>query len=238
MTTINAHRLSYEELNARIKKSPDPEISVDDVLGQRYIGSGVKNKTISIYGTPGNALGAYLASGTINVFGNAQDAVGDTMNGGELVIHGNAGDTLGYAMRGGDIYVSGNAGFRVGIHMKAYENNVPHIVIGGGAGDFLGEYQAGGIIVILGNDCGAEKVGKFCATGQHGGKIYIRGESELRFLANGVNVNPDSDKTEIIPLVTRYAEHFGANAAELLASRFICLSPTENNPYNKLYKNV
>lgn len=59
-------------------------------MGQRYIGCGVAGKTITVEGTPGNALGAYLDGSTIIVHGNGQDAIGDTMNNGEIFIHGTA----------------------------------------------------------------------------------------------------------------------------------------------------
>lgn len=109
-------------------------------------------KTLTLYGTPGNALGAYLTDSTIIVHGNVQDATGDTMDRGKIVVHGNSGDTTGYAMRGGEIYIQGNAGYRVGIHMKAYQEHFPVIVIGGKAGDFLGEYQAGELLLFLESD--------------------------------------------------------------------------------------
>lgn len=94
--------------------------TVNDCFGQRVICSGLKDKTLTINETPGNALGAYLDGSEITVNGNAQDAVGDTMNDGKIIIHGNAGDALGYAMRGGSIFVRGDAGYRTGIHMKEY----------------------------------------------------------------------------------------------------------------------
>lgn len=69
-------------------------------LGQRFIAAGMSDKTIEIYGIPGNALGAYLTGAEITVNGNAQDAVGDTMNAGRIIVRGDIGDTAGYAMRG------------------------------------------------------------------------------------------------------------------------------------------
>lgn len=236
--TINAHGLKFDELNSRVKKATDREVTIDDVLGQRYIGSGVKDKIINVYGTPGNALGAYMTNSHISVFGNAQDALGDTMNGGSIVVHGNAGDTVGYAMRGGDIYIKGNAGFRVGIHMKSYQEHVPHIVIGGSVGDFLGEYQAGGVIIVLGIGCDGDPIGKFCATGQHGGAIYVRGDSDLRFKSDSVRVESNCDITDITRFINEYCRLFNQNAAELLSSRFCRITPVDKNPYNRMYKNV
>ena len=113
--TIDAANMHFQTLNEQIREARE-DVTVDNCCGQRFIASGLKGKTITINGTPGNALGAYLDGASIVVHGNAQDATGDTMNSGEIVIHGNTGDAAGYAMRGGAIYVRGNAGYRAGIH--------------------------------------------------------------------------------------------------------------------------
>ena len=134
---IDAKNMQYAELNKMIRDSDEQKFTLENVLGQRYIGAGLSGKEILIKGTPGNALGAYLNGAKISVHGNAQDATGDTMNDGAIIIHGNSGDTTGYAMRSGEIYVQGNAGYRVGIHMKSYQDMFPTIVIGGKVGDFL-----------------------------------------------------------------------------------------------------
>ena len=142
MVTIHAEGLDHKALNDTIREISEP-CTVDGCCGQRFIAAGMTDKTLDIYGVPGNALGAYLNGGTVTVQANAQDAVGDTMNAGKIVIHGNIGDAAGYAMRGGEIFVKGNAGYRAGIHMKAYKEKIPVMVIGGRTGSFLGEYQAG-----------------------------------------------------------------------------------------------
>ena len=128
MTVLNANEIGYYDLNKKIVECDDNDITITDAMGQRYIGCGVAGKTITVEGTPGNALGAYLDGSTIIVHGNGQDAIGDTMNNGEIFIHGNCGDTTGYAMRSGKIFVKGNAGYRVrntyeGIPRILSENN-------------------------------------------------------------------------------------------------------------------
>lgn len=123
MTITAGAELHFQKLNEAVRESRDTEITVDNCLGQRYIGAGLSGKTVTINGTPGNALGAYLDGAEIVVHGNAQDAMGDTMNAGSIVVYGNGGDAVGYAMRGGRIFIRGNAGYRVGIHMKAYKEN-------------------------------------------------------------------------------------------------------------------
>lgn len=235
---INAENMLFDQLNALVKASSDKKIIIRNVLGQRYIASGAENKEILIYGVAGNALGAYLSNTLVKVYGNAQDAAGDTMNSGSITVFGHAGDTIGYAMRGGTIMVEGDAGFRVGIHMKEYGSHVPKIIIGGKAGDFLGEYQAGGIILVLGigyeNVC---PVGAFCATGQYGGKIYIRTRSMPRDLPPQVDVKANADKSEILPLIKEYCSCFGADFNSLSKDEYMLLTPSTSNIYKRLYCN-
>ena len=169
MTKLDAKNMPAKELCARIRESTDTALAVEHVNGQRYIAAGLGKKELTLTGTPGNALGAYLNGTRITVLGNAQDATGDTMNDGAIFVHGSSGDATGYAMRGGKIYVRGNAGYRAGIHMKAYREKQPVLIIGGEAGSFLGEYQAGGIIIVLGLGSGGRApVGRFVGTGMHG----------------------------------------------------------------------
>ena len=239
MTEIRAAEMSFQQLNEQIHTCQDAEITLTDVMGQRYIASGLSGKRLAIHGIPGNALGAYVDDCRVEVFGNAQDATGDTMNAGEIIIHGSIGDATGYAMRGGMILVEGNVGYRAGIHMKAYKDQVPVLVVGGEAGSFLGEYQAGGYVVVLGlNTTGRAPVGRFCAAGMHGGKIFLRTEAELPFdLPSQVSAHRADAKEleEIRPFVEKYAHAFGRNAAEILRGTFQVLIPNTANPYKSLY---
>jgi len=210
---------------------------IDGCFGQRFISCGNKNVKMTIKGTPGNALGAYLDGGIIEVFGNAQDAAGDTMNDGEIIIHGCAGDALGYAMRGGNIFVKGDVGYRAGIHMKEYKDKKPVIVIGGGTGSFLGEYLAGGLIIVLGLGMTTAPFGDFTGTGMHGGKIVIRTKAELPLLPAQVSkeIVSGDDLKEIIPYIIKFSGYFGLNAQELIEDRFVVLRPNVKNPYKQLY---
>jgi len=234
---ISAQNFNFRELNRRIKTAKETVYYIDDCFGQRYIGSGMSGKHLTIKGTPGNALGAYLDGGIIEVHGNAQDAVGDTMNEGKIIIHGNAGDALGYAMRGGCIFVRGNAGYRTGIHMKEYKEKKPVIVIGGKAGSFLGEYLAGGLIVVLGIESQDIPVWYFTGTGMHGGKIFIRTDKELTSLPEQViaEIATDNDLQEITQYVGEFAEYFNMDAQRLMKDRFYVLRPNARNPYKQLY---
>jgi len=233
---ISAMNLDFKSLNEQIRATAD-SVHIDDCYGQRFIGSGLKEKTITISGTPGNALGAYLDGAVIEVNGNAQDAVGDTMNGGKIIIHGNAGDALGYSMRGGGIFVRGDAGYRTGIHMKQYKDKRPVIVIGGKVGSFLGEYLAGGLIVVLGIGAEGAPVGNFTGTGMHGGRIFIRTDNELAGLPAQVTAEIASgeDLREIAPYLDAFAGYFGIDTKKLAKDRFYLLSPNAKNPYRQLY---
>jgi len=238
---LSAKELDFRELNNRIRGAEE-EIRIDDCFGQRFICSGLRGKTLTINGTPGNALGSYLDGGSITVNGNAQDAVGDTMNDGKIIIHGNAGDALGYAMRGGEIFVKGNAGYRTGIHMKEYTdindvNKKPVIVIGGSAGSFLGEYLAGGLIVVLGLGHEDIPVGNFTGTGMHGGNIFIRTAKELEDLPAQIaeKIASTDDLKEIERYIAKFAGYFGMDANDILKDRFYLLQPNAKNPYKQLY---
>ncbi len=238
MTTVQANLTYYQQLNERIRAIDDKDITVENVIGQRYLGCGSSGRTITVHGTPGNGLGQYLRGSTIEVFGNAQEAVGDTMDEGEIIVHGNVGDACGYGMRGGRIFIEGDCGYRGGIHMKAYEQHFPVIVIGGKAGSFLGEYQAGGLILVLGQgQDGAYPAGNFCGTGMHGGKIVLRCDQAPTGLPRQVLVSPaeQSDLDSIAPYVKDYCRYFGGDAAALLAQRYFILTPNPDAGYHQLY---
>jgi glutamate synthase domain-containing protein 3 len=233
---INAENMHYKDLNQMIKDTAS-DVVIDNCMGQRYIGNGQSDKLITINGTPGNALGAYLNGAKIIVNGNVQDAVGDTMNDGKIFVNGNAGDALGYAMRGGQIYVRGNAGYRTGIHMKEYKEKKPVLVIGGSVGSFLGEYLAGGIIIVLGNTSCNPVVGNFTGTGLHGGKIFIKCECPPSDLPKQVVVAPatSDDLKEITPYLEEYSNYFSVDMAEITKGTFYVLKPNTQNPYKQLY---
>lgn len=233
---LQAHRLGYQELNEIIHNSNE-EIIIDECYGERFIGAGASSKIITINGTPGNALGAYLDGASIVVNGNAQDAVGDTMNDGKIIIYGNAGDTLGYAMRGGKIFVKGNSGYRTGIHMKEYKDKKPVIVVGGSTGSFLGEYLAGGLIIVLGLDSDGFPAEYFTGTGMHGGEIYVRSGKPPKNLPKQVSKfeATQSDLRKIEDYLTEFSQLFDVAMDEILSKPFYRLTPNAKNPYKQLY---
>ena len=256
---IDSDRLNYRDLNLRVREliadsecgNQIPIIELKNILGQRYIGDGIKVKAkIKIYGTPGNDLAAFMDGPEIEIFGNGQDGVGNTMNSGKIIIHGDCGDILGYSMRGGQIYIKGNVGYRSGIHMKSYLEKVPAIIIGGKAGNFLGEYMAGGIIIILGINEAKNKnnqintrqsiVGDYAGTGMHGGTIYIRGEVEDYKLGREVNESSIdiADREILKKYIFKFWQYFKFSNSEISnvdLKEFIKLTPHSHRPYGKLY---
>ena len=237
MTHIDASQLDYRQLNAAIRDCAG-DVAVTGCLGQRFIGAGRGHDRLTITGTPGNALGAYLDGACIEVRGDAQDAVGDTMNAGSIIVHGSVGDTAGYAMRGGAIYVQGNAGYRAGVHMKAYQDTLPVMVIGGRTGSFLGEYQAGGLILVLGlHQDGKPIASNFPCTGMHGGKLILRSDcSHLLFPPQVTTHLADEDELqEIRHYVAEYCRLFDQDADAIMDSPFTVVTPDSNNPYKQMY---
>jgi glutamate synthase domain-containing protein 3 len=241
MKVIDASGIKYKELNEIVDETIilENNIELQNIFGQRYIGRVLpKGKKLTIKGTPGNDMAAYMDGGDIEVFGNAQDAAGNTMNDGKIIVHGNCGDTAGYAMRGGQIYIENNAGYRVGIHMKEYKDMKPLIVIGKKAGDFLGEYMAGGTIIVLGLDLdGQDLTGKFCGTGMHGGKIYLAKKAQdYKLGKEAVKVKLDEqDKTFIKEHLDNYSKYFKKDLSSLKIDSFVKYAAVNKNPYKNIY---
>ena len=245
MRVIHAGTEGFAPLNQKIRDALCEEdlIQVLNVNGQRYIGCALGHgKALELHGTPGNDMAAYLDGGRVEVFGNAQEAVGNTMNGGEIIIHGHAGDALGYAMRDGSIYIQNRVGSRAGIHIKEYGAMRPCVIIGGVAGAFLGEYMPGGTIVVLGlgREPGQPVVGPHCATGMHGGRIFIRGELPRQNLGGNLTVSEPTEleQNELLEYVGKYCAYFDCPADEILSKPFYRLAPTTARPYANLYTPV
>ncbi len=242
-TRIDADGIYYKDLNQKIKElaaSGVGRIELDNVFGQRYIGTGLpKAIDIVINGTPGNDLGMLMNGSRITVYGNAQDGCGNTMNDGAIIIHGDAGDVPLLSARGGSVYVKGSVGYRAGIHMKEYGEKKPALVVGGTAQDFCGEYMAGGVLVLLGLCLkeGEKHLCNFVGTGMHGGNIYIRGEIDSHRLGKEVGVAPlnDADKAVLKKLVETYTANFGGDAAAILQGKFTKFFPKYLRPYGRLY---
>ena len=232
----------YEEVNSEINDLllSKNRVVVKDVNGQRYIGCAAESgKTIQLYGTPGNDMACYLNGATVEVFGNCQDAVGNTMGGGKIIVHGHTGDALGYGMRDGEIYIKDNVCCRGGIHMKEFRSMKPALVIGENAGSFLGEYMAGGTVVLLGLHLkrGEKLFGTHCASGMHGGKIFIRGSFPKENLSDNIRVKSldDEDIKELKRYVHNYCRYFGVDYDKVMSKPFKKIVPISSRPYANLY---
>ncbi len=245
MARIDSDGVYYKNLNEAVRgafANGAKTVVLDNVNGQRYIGTGISGSdlTIEVTGTAGNDLAMFMDGPTVNVHGNAQDGVGNTMNAGRVVIHGDAGDVLGYGMRGGKVFVKGDVGYRVGIHMKAFESLRPIMICGGHARDFFGEYMAGGLLILLGMNSqfpDAPLVGSFVGTGMHGGEIFLRGTVEEWQIGKecGIFTADEADIAGIRPILEDYCAEFGMDVEEVLSGPFTKLVPVSNRPYGKLY---
>jgi hypothetical protein len=95
---------------------------------------------------------------------------------------------------------------------------------------------------VLGFGCGGDKapVGRFCGTGQHGGKIFLRTKILPEELPPQVSAKTADaqDKLQIDAPVRAWCAAFGVDAATLLADDFIVLTPNSANPYESLYTQV
>ncbi len=240
---IDGKGVYYKTLNEQLREEIErgaTEVVLDNVIGQRYIGTGLAypGVTVTINGVPGNDLAAFMNGLTLIVNDNAQDGVANTMNSGLVIINGNAGDVVGYGMRGGSVYVRGDVGYRVGIHMKAFGDSRPLVVVGGHARDFLGEYMAGGEIVVLG--LGGDRsrvVGSYLGTGMHAGVMYIRGAVAEHQLGKEVRI-ADPDETDLLRIrdvVTDYSSAMKMDPKPILEESFIKIYPYTSRPYGKMY---
>ncbi len=238
---INAEGIHYTPLNTMIRSAVArgvEQIRIENVLGQRFIGNGLKGKArITVCGTPGGDLGMFMSGPTIEVFGNCDHAPGNTMDAGEIIIHGNSGDATAHSMRGGLVMVEGDIGYRGGIHMKEYGDHRPVLIAGGNACSFLGEYMAGGVIIILG--CRRERClpDRGVGTGIHGGEIFIRGTIPEGILGVGAKQAPatDEDMERIKPLIQKYAGAFSCDEEPLLSSGFTRITPASGRPFANKY---
>lgn len=245
MIEINAKNIYYKELNEQIRREiakGAKNIRLINVCGQRYIGDGItaKGVTIRIQGVPGEDMAAFMDGPKIIVENNAQDGVGNTMNDGKVIVHGLAGDVLGYGMRGGVLYIKGDVGYRVGIHMKGYMDKIPIMVIGGKAGNFFGEYMAGGVLILLGinsNDDSRPVIGDYCATGMHGGVIYIRGEVEEYKLGKEVKhfKLDKNDEETLKPILKDFCQEIGEKFDIFDFSQYSKIIPVSKRPYGRMY---
>jgi glutamate synthase domain-containing protein 3 len=239
---IDAKGLYYTPLNQKIRAAIADgvkEIIIDNVLGQRFIGDGIRGDdvTITLNGVPGGDLAMFMSGPTIVVHGNADHAPGNTMDKGRIFIHGSAGDAVAHSMRGGRVYVRDNIGYRGGIHMKQYLEKRPILVVGGAARAFLGEYMAGGLLIVLGLTGIPPITERGVGSGIHGGEIYVRGPVDHCCLGVGAKQTPATkDEIKMInPVIKDFAQVFGIETTPLLASEYTRIAPASARPFANKY---
>ena len=239
---IDAREIHYTPLNQMIRRAVADgvtNITIDNVLGQRFIADGLRGEgvTITVNGVPGGDLGMFMSGPTLIIHGNADHAPGNTMDRGCIVIHGSAGDAVGHSMRGGRVYVRDDIGYRGGIHMKQYKDKRPVLVVGGSARAFVGEYMAGGLLVVLGLSGIPPLSERGVGSGIHGGEIFVRGNVPDNILGVGAKQKPASDdeKHMIAPVVRDFAAKFAFDPTPLLASDYTRIVPASARPFANKY---
>jgi len=239
---IDAKDIHYTPLNQQIRKAVADgvkEITLNNVLGQRFIGDGLKGDdvTITINGVPGGDLAMFMSGPTIIVNGNADHAPGNTMDKGKVIIHGSAGDAVAHSMRGGRVYVRDSIGYRGGIHMKKYLEKRPILVVGGSARAFLGESMAGGLIIVLGLGDTKPIAEQGVGSGIHGGEIFVRGPVDKLCLGSGTKQAPvtEDERAMIRPIIEDYAKSFGIDPAPLVAADYTRIAAISARPFASKY---
>jgi glutamate synthase domain-containing protein 3 len=238
---IDVKGMHYSPLNKQIRAavaSGVKEIVLNNVLGQRFIGNGVRGDAkITINGVPGGDLGMFMSGPECEVFGNAEHAPGNTMDRGSLIIHGSAGDAVAHSMRGGKVFVEGNIGYRGGIHMKEYEGKRPILVIGGTSHAFLGEYMAGGLILVLGIDNEPAVQDRGIGSGIHGGEIVIRGDVDDNLLGVGAKKVEftDDDLVRLSPVIEEFCGRFDIDPTPFLDTNYSRIIPASARPFAGKY---
>lgn len=242
IVSINAKDLPYQTLNQRIRalvSGGEKEIVLDNILGQRFIGDGLRGDdvTITINGVPGGDLAMFMSGPTIIVNGNADHAPGNTMDNGKVIIHGSAGDAVAHSMRGGRIYVRDNIGYRGGINMKQYLEKRPILVVGGSARAFLGEYMAGGLVIVLGLDGITPVSERGVGSGIHGGEIIVRGSIDKNCLGGGAEQKrvTNSQKEAIKPILEDFARSFTLDPEPILSAEYSRIVPASARPFANKY---
>ena len=99
--------------------------------------------------------------------------------------------------------------------------------------------MAGGTIVLLGLNLkrGEKLFGTHCASGMHGGKIFVRGLFPKENLSDNIKVTnlDDDDVKELKSYVRKYCKYFGVDFDYVMSKPFKKLVPATSRPYANLY---
>jgi glutamate synthase (NADPH) large chain len=145
-------------------------------LTRRHGGDGLADDTItiSLTGSAGQSLGAFLPRGiTLHLEGDANDYVGKGLSGGRIVVRPPrtspfvaeeniiAGNVILYGATSGEVFIRGVVGERFAVR------NSGAVAVVEGVGDHGCEYMTGGRVVVLG------ETGRNFGAGMSGGIAFV-----------------------------------------------------------------
>ena len=169
---------------------------------------------ITLHGSAGQSLGAFLAPGvTIRVDGDANDYVGKGLSGGRIAIAPEtdagflaeanviAGNVLAYGAIGGELFVRGVVGERFAVR------NSGATVVAEGLGDHGCEYMTGGTALVLG------PTGRNFAAGMSGGVAYVLDLDEAQvsrseLLSGQLLIDPAAEAEDVKRIQEILQAHF------------------------------
>ncbi len=211
-------------------------------LTRRHGGQGLPDDTItiSLTGSAGQSLGAFLPRGiTLHLEGDANDYVGKGLSGGRIVLRPPtdspfvaeeniiAGNVILYGATSGELFVRGVVGERFAVR------NSGAVAVVEGVGDHGCEYMTGGRVVVLG------ETGRNFGAGMSGGIAYVL-DTDGWFLSRtnlemvDVETLPDEDVVWLHDRIERHlAETDSAVARRLLEdwddaqARFVRVMPRD-----------
>ena len=149
---------------------------------------------ISLTGTAGQSLGAFLPSGiSLRVFGEGNDYVAKGLSGGRVVVrplreaafvpelNAIAGNVIAYGATSGEVFLRGQVGERFCVR------NSGAAAVVEGVGDHGCEYMTGGIVLVLG------PTGRNFGAGMSGGVAFVLDLEESNVNTDLVDVLPIRD---------------------------------------------
>lgn len=187
---------------------------------------------VSLKGTAGQSLGAFLAHGiTLDLQGEANDYVGKGLSGGKIILRVPPGagyepaeniilgNTALFGATQGQLYAQGIAGERFAVR------NSGALAVVEGVGNHGCEYMTGGAVVILG------EVGRNFGAGMSGGEAYLyRPTSTFDSLLNKdmvhlTKVEDERDVAFLRRLLENHQAATGSRAAKAILDDFAAALP-------------
>jgi hypothetical protein len=138
---------STEEINGAVRKhlSPKKPVKIGGLDGHHGVLAGLSGEgKVTISGSAGDFLGAFLDGPFVTLSGSAGDFAGSTMVSGKLVIEGTVGGGLCCHMTGGEARVKGRVGAGAGSLMTG-----GLLVLDAPVGIGPGESMTGGTLALL-----------------------------------------------------------------------------------------